>query len=392
MKKINLSLISAIIAGGLANQGAYAAETIADAISGGKVKLDFNMRYEDVGTDLSDSDGMTLRSRLSYATGDYQGFSAVVEFEDVRDLFGVDDENGLIPDPEVTEVDQAYIQYKSKLVTAKLGRQVITLDGHRYVGHVGWRQDRQTFDAARVTFAPAQDLSVDLTHIYQRNRIFAETADADSADNLINVSYKTPFGKLVGYGYLLDDETLMRESDTYGISFSGKTSSDKLTFLYSLEAATQEATQNGIEYDTDYSLVEVGLGISGITTKLGYEVLGSDDGAASFSTPLATLHKFNGWADVFLGGTFTPTAMPNGLQDLYLSVSGKIAGVGLTAAYHDYESDEGSLDYGSEINIQAVKTFAKNYKVGLKYAAYSDDGFNAAGDVDKLWIWLGAKF
>jgi hypothetical protein len=32
-------------------------------------------------------------------------------------------------------------------LSGKIGRQVITMDNHRFVGHVGWRQDRQTFDA-----------------------------------------------------------------------------------------------------------------------------------------------------------------------------------------------------------------------------------------------------
>ena len=43
----------------------------------------------------------------------------------------------------------------------------------------------------------------------------------------------------------------------------------------------------------------------------GYEVLGADDGAAltSFQTPLATLHKFQGWADKFL------TTPPNGIRE-----------------------------------------------------------------------------
>ncbi|WP_246283085.1 alginate export family protein [Marinifaba aquimaris] len=53
----------------------------------------------------------------------------------------------MIADPESTEVDQALLQYKGKSWTTKLGRQIIALDGQRFVGHVGWRQDSQTFDA-----------------------------------------------------------------------------------------------------------------------------------------------------------------------------------------------------------------------------------------------------
>ncbi len=59
-------------------------------------------------------------------------------------------------------------------------------------------------------------------------------------------------------------------------------------------------------------LGDVALAVKGIgTLGVGYELLGSDDGVAAFQTPLATLHKFNGFADQFL---VTPAG---GLQDIY---------------------------------------------------------------------------
>jgi hypothetical protein len=364
------------------------AENLTEAITNGTVKGDIRIRYEDVDNDDTDSDGMTIRTRLGYMTGTYADFSAYVEFEDVRDMFGIDDEEELIPDPEVTEVEQGFLQYKNDQVTGKGGRQVITLDNHRFVGHVGWRQDRQTFDAARAQFMPVDGLSVDISYLWKRNRIFAETLDADSDDVLINVGYVTPIGKLVGYGYALDDDTRDEESDTYGVRFTGQSD----TFSYTLEAASQEITDSGVDFDTEYLFAEGGLALSDVTLKLGYEVLGSDDGDASFTTPLATLHKFNGWADVFLGGSFDPAAMPDGLEDVYISVSGKLAEYNLAAIFHDFSSDEGSDDYGSEIDLQASRKFGKHYNGGVKYASYSDDGFNAAGDVDKLWLWVGMSF
>ena len=369
-------------------QPVVGAESLTEAITSGTVKADIRIRYEDVDNDNTDSDGMTIRTRLGYMTGTYSDFSAYVEFEDVRDMFGIDDEEGLIPDPEVTEVEQGFLQYKNDQVTGKVGRQVITLDNHRFVGHVGWRQDRQTFDAARVQFMPMDNLSVDLSYLWKRNRIFAETADADSDDVLINVGYVTPIGNLIGYGYMLDDSTLDEESDTYGVRLTGKSG----MFSYTLEAASQEITDGGIDYDTDYLFAEGGLALSDVTLKLGYEVLGSDGGDASFTTPLATLHKFNGWADIFLGGTFDPAVMPDGLEDTYISASGKLADYMLTAVFHDFSADEGSTDYGSEIDLQASRKFGKHYSAGVKYAAYSDDGFNAAGDVDKLWVWGSMSF
>eukprot|EP00903_Cladosiphon_okamuranus_P004296 g4294.t1 len=221
------------------------------------------------------------------------------------------------------------------------------------------------------------------------NRLRAEAADARSSDFLLNGSYTTAIGKLVGYGYLLDDELRDEQSDTYGLRLTGSTG-EETKFAYTAEFATQSITDSGVDFDTDYMFLEGAVTTSGVTAKLGYEVLGSDSGDASFTTPLATLHAFNGWTDVFLGGTFNPTAMPNGLVDTYISVGGSVSGFGLLAQYHMYEPDQGSGDYGSEWQFQATKALGGGFTAGLKYASYSEDGFGV--DTDKLWTWFGYSF
>lgn len=358
-----------------------------------KTTLDFNLRYESVDQDnaLRNADAFTLRTRLTHATATYNGFSAVVEFEDSRVIAGGDnynDTNGLnagvysvVADPETTELDQAYVQYKADKFTAKVGRQVVTLDGHRFVGHVGWRQDRQTFDAARFIYQASDKLSGSYTYITKRNRIFAEVKDIDSKDHLLNVAYKTSLGKLVGYTYLLEEDNGTDNGlDTYGVSFTGK----KDGFSYAAEIAKQ--SNDAADADTTYLKLEGGYNFGKVTAKLGYESLGSDNGTG-FATPLATAHKFNGWADQFLG---TPGA---GLEDVYATLATKVLGGKLVVTYHDFSSDEGSVDFGSEIDAVYAKGFAKNYKAGIKFASYSagDDGTGKV-DTDKLWLFVSAKF
>ncbi len=51
---------------------------------------------------------------------------------------------------------------------------------------------------------------------------------------------------------------------------------------------------------------------------MGYEVLGSDADTASIPNAAALLHKFNGWADKFLG------IPADGLEDFYGSLSYKL--------------------------------------------------------------------
>jgi len=101
---------------------------------------------------------------------------------------------------------------------------------------------------------------------------------------------------------------------------------------------------------------------------VGYDVLGSDDGVAGFRTPLATLHKFNGFADLFLG---TPAT---GLEDFSVGVAGSIGRVKLVAAWHDFKSEEGSVDFGTEINLVATWPVTKRVTVQAKFADYNADG------------------
>ncbi len=369
------------------------ATTFTAMASEASTKIDLNLRYESVDQDnaLRNADALTLRTRLTHKTADYKGFSGVVEFEDSRTIAGVDnynDTNGqntgvysVVADPETTELDQAFVQYSTDKFTAKIGRQVIALDGHRFVGHVGWRQDRQTFDAATFIYNASEKLKASYSYLSKRNRIFGEEKDFDSKDHLLNVSYKTSMGKLVGYAYLLEvDEGVSNGLDTYGVSFNGK----KDKFSYAVEVATQ--SDDVTDADTTYFKLEGAYKFDKLTAKLGYESLGSDNGVG-FQTPLATLHKFNGWADQFLG---TPGS---GLEDVYVTLAGKVMGGKLSATYHDFSSEEGSIDFGSEFDVVYAKGFAKHYKAGIKYAAYSA-GDTASGkvDTDKLWVFVSASF
>ena len=265
------------------------------------------------------------------------------------------------------------------------------MDNHRLVGHVGWRQDRQTFDGITFAYAPVKNLTLEYGYITQRNRIFAEAKDIDAEDHLLHVSYKTAIGKVTGYGYLLEQDNGIKNSlDTFGIRLNGGTSIGKQKITYQLEYAQQDADSATTAYSADYMLAEIGTKFSGVGVKLGYELLGSDEGNYGFSTPLATLHKFNGWSDQFL---VTPK---EGLADLYASIGGKVAGGKWAVAYHKFDADEASVttdDLGSEIDAVYSKRFTKNYTAGLKIAAYSV-GDTTAGKVDtnKVWVWLNAKF
>jgi hypothetical protein len=396
MKKTTL----VVIGSALLCQGAYAADSITDAMMSGKANVNLNLRYETVEQDnpLQDATALTLRTRIGYTTAVYKSLSAMIEMEDSRIVGGQDEFSvgpagfnpgiySVIADPETTELEQAFVKYADEGLTAKLGRQVITYDGHRFVGHVGWRQDRQTFDALKMDYKASEKLSLSYSYLWKRNRIFAESADVDSKDSLVNVAYKSGLGTITGYGYFLElDNDTDNALDTVGISFKG-TAGENKNFKYVVEYASQTNETGATEFDTDYLFLEGAMKISGVTAKLGYEVLGSDDGLGGFATPLATLHKFNGFADVFLG---TPA---EGLVDVYASATTKLGGGKFVLAYHDFSADEASAsvdDMGNELDFIYARKFAKNYSAGIKYASYSAGDIKA--DTDKLWLWAGLSF
>jgi len=396
---LSKSIIGSLLLIAMTGAAQADAAVLADKPNTGKLYGDFRLRYETVEQDnaLEDADALTLRSRIGYKTANFEGFSALIEVEDVREL--VDDfsvppagvrpgQFSVIADPEGTEIDQAFVQYANEKLTLKLGRQVLALDGHRFVGHVGWRQDRQTFDGAVLNYKPSKDFSINASYIDKRTRIFSDEADVDSQDTILNTSYKTSAGKIVAYAYLLEVDTAASNSlDTYGISFKGTTPVVDYKFHYAAEFATQDSNDT---FDTDYVLLEGGITFAGVTAKLGFESLGSDNGQEGFATPLATLHKFNGWADQFLG---TPD---QGLEDVYLSLSGKLAGGKWLAVYHDFSSDvalNGADDLGDEINLLYTRKFGDGFSGGIKYADYSagDAGFGRV-DAQKAWVWAAYKF
>ena len=378
------------------------ADSITDAFVNGKTNVNLNLRYENVNQDnaLKDADAFTLRTRLTYTTGNVSGFSSVVEFEDSRTVLGFDDYNNtlgintdysVIADPNTTELDQLLVKYKHELFDVKVGRQVVTMNNHRFVGHVGWRQDRQTFDGVTATYRPIKNLNIQYGYLSKRNRIFAETKDIDSKDHLFNAVYKASFGTVTAYGYLLEvDNHTENGLDTVGLRFNGSSKMGEQSLSYAFEYAQQDFDSATTSYSTDYLAAELSAGFSGVKVKVGYELLGSDEGMNGFSTPLATLHKFNGWSDQFLG---TPK---EGLADVYAGLAGKVAGGKWAVVYHKFSADKASEavdDLGSEIDAVYTKSFTANYSAGIKLASYkAGDSASGKVDTDKVWLWVSAKF
>jgi hypothetical protein len=422
-----------------------AAEDFIKAVTSGMFTSNVRLRYEGVNDDgfTKSADALTLRGRLAYETAPFYAFTLLTEGEHVTHVAGVNEYQlpapptplstsyPVVADPEGTELNRFQLRYRGISKTDLiLGRQYVVYDNQRWVGNVGWRQNDQTFDAFTAAYKGIDDFIFNYAYSDRVNGITPEF-NINTSDNFINVSYNGfTWGKIIAYSYNLQnkDDTLglapnlidvnpgMRfvTNDSVGLRFDGAynlPTTVPLRAVYRAEFAHQEAEvydKPGLKnsYNFDYKLAELGVvwtfgeGNFALAPLLGYELLGSDDGAYGLQTPYATKHAFNGWADQFL---VTPK---EGLIDQYflLGFDWNTYAVKTMFQYHDYESDSDSLatgshlNLGSEASVQAVKAFGPKWSVGAKYTAYDQAGSRAdvaasgKKNVDKVWLWVEFNF
>jgi len=358
------------------------------------------LRYEQVDQDgFADSaNALTLRTRLGIDSGEVEGFRFLLEAENVLHL--VDDfnstTNGLagypvVADPEETELNRLQVSFSGVSDTvAVLGRQRVILGDARHVGNVGFRQNEQTFDAFRVTWTGVENLTLNYLYLDRVHRIFGDDHPAGEWDldaHLFNVDYAGGMGTISGFAHLVDNQDVATLSAaTYGLRWSGQhDTAAGASFAWFAEYARQsEHGDNPASFDLDMFRAQASMAANGLSGAIGIESL-DGNGTRGFSTPLATLHAYQGWADVFLA---TPA---NGMRDVYVRASWTAAqspiGEGLSAAvaFHDFEALRGGGDLGSEIDAVVTARLSAHYSLQLKGAFYNGPTGGPA-DRDKVWL------
>ncbi len=372
--------------------------------------------------------------------------------------------NAIIPDNDFGEVNEAYIGWRSGSgscanspgfcdgkTSFKLGRQTIIYDNHRWVGDVIWRNNNVSMNAFRFDNNSIKNLGISYSYVKKVKRLFGAKSIFDEwkfdDGHLINLTYTFPqIGKLTAYGYLLDFEDNRRtpfpegngiappfvgpvsfDSDTWGARWVGTHEIGSFNLQTEFEWANQDPKEDAGESpvtgaeildfdDNDYMNIELGLNWGGqrvdnvgflpvgspsYQIRVGHEVL-EGNGVNALQTPLATVHAFNGWADVFVGGPGGSNTPVGGLEDTsitfqVLGLFGDYIGKNkIVIAYHEYEAEDSGValdDYGDEINLLWGKPnlFGKNNLLGaIKYADYDADDFGV--DVTKWWMLLQYRF
>lgn len=362
--------------------------------------LDTRLRYESVSQDgLEDASALTLRARLGYETPAWRGFRALAELEGVAQLTDEfnDTVNGhtayaVVPDPEAFELNRLQLSWTgAEGRSAVLGRQRIVLGNARFVGNVGFRQNEQTFDALRASFRPFEHATLTYIYVDRVRRIFGDDSpqgEWQSDSHIVQGEVASPVGRFTAYGLLLDFQNApTQSSQTYGLRWQNEWEIGAYHPRLALEVAEQRDYRgNSADFDLGYQHAEFGLRRDRWTVTAGGERL-EGNGARGFSTPLATLHAFQGWADVFL------TTPADGVRDLYAGVSYATAPwpaaqpATFAVTYHDFADDGGSADFGSEWDASARFTLNEHVTLEAKAAFFEGEDVRFA-DRNKFWLAL----
>jgi hypothetical protein len=402
----------ALLAGASQGFAADGLQPVMGAVGETKPIADVRLRYEFVDQEplAREANAITVRARLGFETGKAWGTALLVEGDAVWPLqtHYNSTTNGktaypVVADPEAYELNRLQLTNTSIVdTTITLGRQRTVLDDHRFVGNVGWRQNEQTFDALRVVNRHIPNLTIDLSYLNQVNRIFGPDGVPGPNDGrfhgdtfLGNIAWQTPLGKVTAFAYLIEfDEApqpVRDSSQTYGLRLQGERQLSRIKLGYIGSWATQTDYQsNPLQFSNDYYLAELTGTFRQYSLGGGYEVL-QGNGAKGFTTPLATLHRFQGWADKFL------TTPVNGIVDLYVNAGYQRKGFGpldtfsLTASWHDFDSERAGINYGSELDVQLQGKYHR-FTGTLKYADYDAAASTPATHRDTRKLWAQIDF
>lgn len=355
--------------------------------------FDWNLRLRHESVDDAafsrDANADTARLRAAIRGGLGKGWSFLLEGEGIASA-GNNYNSGAngrttrpgITDPSGAELNQAWISWRGQRFGATAGRQRLAWDNQRWLGNSGWRQNEQTFDALSLDAKLSENITLRYVWLDRVHRVSGDQArdplarERDLDSHWFNASWKHGKQQWTGYAYLHHDQDVAAASTaTYGLRWTG---SQGPRWSWTAEAAQQQDySDNPASFHHSYWLIEPALLVHGLTWKLGWEHLGGN-GHHALQTPLATLHAFDGWADKF---TTTPAA---GLEDNWLSVTGKHKQVTWVVAWHDFHADAGSSHYGSEWDLSMARPIGKSWNAMLKLADYQADNF--ARDTRKLWL------
>lgn len=357
---------------------------------------DVRLRYQSLERDgfAQDAQALTVRFRGTLEADIFDKTSALIEvegsqalIEDFNDGTGARPLFPFIPDPDVISLNR--LQIISEIIPKTritAGRQKLALDDWRFIGAFPFRQNDQTIDAFRFETTAIGPGILDVGYFNKVHRPLGPdnirgVFEGDSF--FANYNLATAIGRVSAFHYAVELETgptgplrSVESSQTTGIRVIGRRDGDPLSVVWEASYAKQsDYADNPNDFSTDYALAELSLKPAYFTIKLRAEKLGSDSGVG-LQTPLASLHRFQGFADQFLQ---TP---PDGVRDYSIFAQydfgsfGPLSDVKSFIRHHWFEADTDGRDYGRELNL-SLKGKINKVGLALEYANYKAETFSS---------------
>jgi len=356
---------------------------------------------------------LTIKARISVTQNFLERFNTFLQLDNVVSLDDDKHSNGVnqsayptIADPKGTEINQATIQTDWLDTSITLGRQRIVFGDQRFIGDLGFRQNDQTYDALRLDKNLLSGSKLTLAYLHNVNRIFGDQAKSALSktdtrfaslkgirpkgllgnhhiDGLLlrfNVNEWDHFD-LASYGYAVHNYHAPTFSNrTFGIEGQYRQKFGHFKTKTALDLALQK--QQSIQSDwIAYRKLSASIGYKMFQLGLRHEVL-SEKNNAAFITPLATLHKFQGWTDQFIN---TPSL---GLIDNSISVVFNARPWTIDIRHHLFTTDKGHIDIGKEVDIDLIFKPVRQHEVKLRIANFNpaSDQIIKTNDVRKFFL------
>jgi hypothetical protein len=234
--------------------------------------------------------------------------------------------------------------------------------------------------------------------------ILGEQRDWKSDSHLFNATYAVsePL-KLQAFAYALDfSNSAANSSLTSGAKVSGKTWVGLYQLAYDATYAQQKNyRRNTPAYDLDYYSASLSGVYDVYTARLGFESL-EGDGTRGFTTPLATTHAFQGWADAWVspGGN---KGFVDGIEDLNFTFQAQprfrftyLFNTAFLVRYHDFNDQRTGADLADEWDAQATAAITPKLSAALKYADFKREGTvpvgTAAPPASRSKVWFSLEY
>lgn len=385
--KNRLSLVLSVAL--LGSVSAFAADSLQDALKGGKVSGDVAVTYEsrdlkkDVDTYYQDTAYSVGSIGLNYETGSFYGFSANVGMRAYANIWqdnnklqtwkGSGDaserfwEDGM--SNKRMDLANAYLAYTLKdVMVVKVGRQVLATE---------WMT--KYHDAVSAYITPFERAQIEAIYSYKRYRVDAREhfnyGELNGNDGIYKLGFTYEIfngvkAKVYGmtapdlfdaYGAKVSADLKAGDLGYGGYVHFAKTSEDKI------DPATNKKLEDGKIWEgTAY------LSYAGYKGTLGYSKTGKKNGIGS-------LNKAGEQVDQFEEGDYV---LVQNARTTYFQLSKTFFDISLTAMYGQTKFDEGSVKNlkQKEFDLWASYNFTKNLGAALGYTITEGEKSQALKD------------